>query len=142
MVDRLSREQRSDNMSRIRNRDTRPEIRVRKILHRLGYRFRLNARELPGTPDIVLPKHRSVVFIHGCFWHRHAGCKYAYMPKTRIDFWSAKFTANLKRDAKAVERLRSDGWRILILWECETKDDKQIEEAIHRFFREGEEIAT
>src|SRR4051794_30936789 len=103
-MDRLSPERRSWNMSRIRSRDTKPEILVRSILHRLGFRFRKVGRKLPGKPDVILPKYRTVVFVHGCFWHRHGGCKMAYTPKSRVTFWARKFIANQNRD-KAVRRL-------------------------------------
>lgn len=121
-VDDLTPEQRSWNMSRIRGRDTKPEILVRSLLHRIGFRFRLHRRDLPGTPDIVLPKHRAVVFVHGCFWHRHPGCRYAYTPKSRVDFWTQKFAANVKRDAKTRRALEQAGWQVLVVWECELRD--------------------
>ncbi|WP_458391732.1 very short patch repair endonuclease [Rhizobium laguerreae] len=133
MVDRISPERRSQNMARIKGHNTAPELRVRKLLHRLGYRFRLHSKDLPGTPDIVLAKHRSVIFVHGCFWHRHPGCRLSYMPKSRLDFWSKKFQANVKRDQEAIDLLQSVGWRVLVLWECETKDDRVTEKAIHQF---------
>jgi len=106
-------------MSRIRGRDTGPEKTVRSVLHRLGYRFRLQRRDLPGCPDIVLPRHRTVIFVHGCFWHRHPGCKYAYEPKSRRLFWQRKFRRNVERDEDARERLIVLGWRVLVIWECE-----------------------
>jgi len=109
-------------MSRIRSRDTKPEIIVRKILHRMGYRFRLHRKDLPGCPDIVLPKYRTVVFVHGCFWHRHEGCRYAYNPKSRVDFWQKKFKQNVERDKKVRHELTDMGWRVLVVWECDTKD--------------------
>lgn len=121
-MDDLTPEQRSWNMSRIRGRDTKPEILVRSLLHRIGFRFRLHRRDLPGTPDIVLPKHRAVVFVHGCFWHRHPGCRYAYTPKSRVDFWTQKFAANVKRDAKTRRALEQAGWQVLVVWECELRD--------------------
>ncbi len=120
-------------MAQITGRNTGPEVRVRKVLHRLGYRFRLHRSDLPGCPDIVLPKHHTVVFVHGCFWHRHAGCKLAYLPKSRTEFWNKKFEANIHRDQNAVETLVHLGWRVLVLWECQTKDDTVVETAIHEF---------
>lgn len=106
-------------MSRIRSRDTAPERLVRSALHRAGYRFRLHRKDLPGRPDIVLPKHRTVVFVHGCFWHRHVGCQYAYVPKSRHHFWNAKFRGNLERDRRHVQALRRLGWRVVTVWECD-----------------------
>lgn len=106
-------------MSRIRGRDTRPEKAVRSLLHRMGFRFRLHRRDLPGSPDIVLPRLRTVIFVHGCFWHRHPGCRYAYTPRTRKSFWNAKFAANRARDRRHVRELRSLGWRVVTVWECD-----------------------
>lgn len=121
-MDRLTRQRRSWNMSRIRGRDTKPELLVRSILHRMGYRFRLYRKDLPGRPDIVLSKYRSVVFVHGCFWHRHRGCSKAYTPKSRIAFWNAKFCENVKRDADVRKKLESMGWNVVIVWTCEIKN--------------------
>ncbi len=123
MSDSLTAERRSWNMGRIRGKNTKPEMIVRSMLHRMGYRFRVHRGDLPGKPDIVLPKHRTAVFVHGCFWHRHPGCKYAYLPKTRTAFWRAKFEANEKRDTDAIKRLASLGWQVVVLWECEIKAD-------------------
>lgn len=125
-MDILSKEQRSWNMSRIRGRDTRPERIVRSIIHRMGYRFRLHRTDLPGSPDIVLPKHRIVIFVNGCFWHRHRGCKYAYHPKTRKAFWRAKFRDNVDRDRRARRRLTRMGWRVIVVWECLTERPKAL----------------
>jgi DNA mismatch endonuclease, patch repair protein len=122
MADRLSNEHRSWNMSRIRGKDTKPERLVRSLLHRMGYRFRLHVVGLPGRPDVVLPRLRTVVFVHGCFWHRHDGCLKASTPKSRVDFWQKKFGANLVRDAKAVTALSAMGWRVITVWECEVAD--------------------
>jgi DNA mismatch endonuclease, patch repair protein len=122
MVDRLSPQDRSRNMARIRGRDTGPEIRVRRALHAAGLRFRLHCRDLPGKPDIVLPRWRTAVFVHGCFWHRHPGCPNASVPKTRVAFWDAKFAATVSRDARNIGSLRAMGWNVIIIWECETGD--------------------
>ncbi len=122
-MDTLSSEQRSWNMSCIRGKNTKPELAVRSMLHRLGYRFRIADKKLPGKPDIVLPKYRAVVFVHGCFWHRHPGCKYAYIPKTRCKFWSLKFEANVLRDETNLVLLKKAGWLPIIVWECEIKRD-------------------
>lgn len=119
MADRISQEHRSWNMSRIRGQDTKPEKIVRSILHRMGYRFRLYQRNLPGRPDLVLPKHRTVIFVHGCFWHRHRRCKYAYTPKSRLDFWTERFRQNKMRDARAGRKLRKLGWKVVVIWECQ-----------------------
>jgi DNA mismatch endonuclease, patch repair protein len=110
-------------MSRIRSKDTGPERFVRSLLHRMGYRFTINGpqnRELPGRPDLVLLRHRAVVFVHGCFWHRHPGCKYAYTPKSRVAFWEAKFAQNRARDLKQQDALRRLGWKCIVVWECQT----------------------
>ena len=115
-------EQRSRNMSAIKSKNTKPEIKVRKVLHSMGYRFRLHSKDLPGSPDIVLPKYKTVIFVHGCFWHRHENCKYASTPKTRQEFWEAKFRENINRDKLNQENLSSKGWKIIIVWECEIKD--------------------
>lgn len=120
-MDILSKEKRSWNMSRIKGKNTRPELRVRSLLHRFGYRFRLHRKDLPGNPDIVLPKYKTVIFVHGCFWHRHKGCKYAYTPKSRSEFWGKKFEGTIKRDRKKTEELQSSGWRVIVVWECELK---------------------
>jgi DNA mismatch endonuclease (patch repair protein) len=106
-------------MARIRGRDTIPEKRVRSALHRVGYRFRLHSKRLPGRPDIVLQKHRTVVFVHGCFWHRHRGCRFTYTPKSRTAFWSKKFQGNVDRDRRSTRALRRLGWHVVTVWECE-----------------------
>jgi DNA mismatch endonuclease, patch repair protein len=118
-MDILSKEKRSWNMSRIRGKDTRPEVVVRSTLHRMGYRFRIHVKGLPGCPDIVLPKYRAVIFVHGCFWHRHPGCKYAYIPKSRQDFWTKKFQKTVERHEIITRELEGQGWKILVVWECE-----------------------
>lgn len=122
MADRLTKEHRSWNMSRIRSTNSKPEIIVRSLLHRMGYRFRLHRKDLPGKPDIVLPKYRTVIFVHGCFWHRHQGCKYAYQPKTRKEFWEAKFKSNIERDKMVFSKLQTLGWEVIVIWECEIKN--------------------
>jgi len=120
-MDTLTSEKRSWNMSRIRGANTKPELAVRSMLHRMGYRFRISDKTLPGKPDIVLPKYRSVIFVHGCFWHRHPGCKYTYTPKSRLDFWSRKFEENVMRDKNNLSLLKKAGWLPIVIWECEIK---------------------
>ena len=125
-------EQRSRNMSAIKSKNTKPEIAVRKLLHSMGYRFRLHRKDLPGSPDIVLPKYKTVIFVHGCFWHRHENCKYTYTPKTRQEFWENKFNSNKKRDQKIQKEIIDLGWKFIIIWECETHNIQPLEEKIKR----------
>ncbi len=127
MVDTVNRQRRSEIMSRIGPRDTVPELAVRRVAHRMGFRFRLHQRELPGRPDVVFARHRLVVFVHGCFWHRHGGCKNATIPKTRPEFWQRKFQGNVERDKRNCEQLARLGWRTLIVWECEAEDPARLE---------------
>lgn len=108
-------------MSAVRGKNTGPEMKVRHLLHAMGYRFRLHRRDLPGTPDIVLPRHHTVIFVHGCFWHRHPDCKRTTAPKTRVEFWTEKFERNVARDRLKEAALREMGWQVLVVWECETK---------------------
>lgn len=122
MVDNVSPEKRSSMMGRIRGRDTQPELLVRSYLHRAGLRFKINDRSLPGSPDLVFPRYRCVVFVHGCFWHRHQGCMFAAMPATRVEFWNSKFSANVARDEKANAALLGLGWRTFTIWECEVSN--------------------
>lgn len=122
-MDTLTKQERSRVMGRIRGKNTKPEILLRKYLFSMGFRFRVHARGLPGHPDIVLPKFRTVIFVHGCFWHQHPGCKYAGLPKTRVDFWMAKFERNRERDMRKVAELESLGWKVLVMWECEMRQD-------------------
>lgn len=123
MTDRISKEKRSWNMSRIRAKDTKPEIKVRSYLFKLGFRFRKNVQKLPGKPDIVLPKYSTVIFINGCFWHHHQGCRYAYIPKTRTNFWLDKFSKNSENDKKNKVILQQLGWKVVVIWECMLKND-------------------
>lgn len=120
-MDTLSPERRSEVMSRIRSKDTKPEMLVRRHLHAMGFRFRLHDSKLPGHPDIVLPKWHTVIFINGCFWHRHEGCKLASTPKSNIEFWESKFKRNVERDKKEQSALADAGWRVIVVWECEAK---------------------
>ena len=121
MADVLTPQQRSYNMSRIRGKDTGIEIAVRRYLFSRGYRYRKNDPRYPGKPDIVLPKYKTVIFIHGCFWHRHEGCRYATTPKTRVEFWESKFRKNVANDKKHQEELEAAGWKVITVWECELK---------------------
>lgn len=121
-MDRLTPTERSENMRRIRGRDSGPELVVRRLLHMSGYRYRLHRKDLPGRPDIVFPSRRKVIFVHGCFWHRHRGCKYAYTPKSRTAFWEDKFGQNVQRDARVEAALSDRGWETMTVWECETRD--------------------
>lgn len=113
---------RSRMMRGIRGRNTKPELVVRRYLHRAGFRYRLHVKSLPGTPDIVLVRYRAVVFVHGCFWHRHPGCRFAYLPRTRDDFWRDKLDGNVQRDVRSSDALREKGWRVMVIWECELTD--------------------
>jgi DNA mismatch endonuclease (patch repair protein) len=122
MVDHLTKEKRSWNMSQIRGKNTKPEIFVRSLLHRMGYRFRIHRKDLPGKPDIVLPKYRTVIFVHGCFWHRHKGCKRCTTPSTNKEYWLKKFERNKINDKIYKRELKEKGWKIITIWECETKN--------------------
>jgi DNA mismatch endonuclease (patch repair protein) len=118
-------------MSRIRSANTKPEVAFRKALHRLGFRYRLHGRKLPGKPDIVLSKHKTVIFVHGCFWHRHSGCKVATFPKSNTSFWIDKFTRNVARDTRVAAELRQIGWRVFVVWECQLARPANVEMAAY-----------
>jgi DNA mismatch endonuclease (patch repair protein) len=124
---------RSDLMSRVRAKNTKPEIIVRRAVHALGYRFRLHRRDLPGCPDLVFPARKKVIFVNGCFWHRHPGCRMASTPKTRAEFWNAKFNRNIQRDADAISVLEKSGWACLVIWECETQDSIMLAHYLRNF---------
>lgn len=126
MTDVFTIIKRSEVMSRIKSRDTQPERAVRSLLHRLGYRFRLHRADLPGKPDIVLPRYKTVIFVNGCFWHRHEGCRFSYNPKSRIDFWQKKFLDNVLRDQRAQESLVASSWKVIVVWECELRDQAAL----------------
>ena len=130
MTDHISPEHRSWNMRQIKGKDTKIEVMVRQYLFRQGFRFRKNDKRYPGKPDIVLPKYQTVIFVHGCFWHRHEGCKYATNPKTREEYWTAKFARNVENDKKHKEELESMGWKVIVLWECELK--KNFEDVMNQ----------
>ena len=130
MTDIVDSERRSENMSKIKGRDTAPELAVRRIAHDLGFRFRLHRKDIPGCPDLVFPKYRLAVFVHGCFWHRHDGCQYTYMPKSRTAFWTKKFWQNVARDYRNEKALQELGWQVLVIWECETWNKERVKQRL------------
>lgn len=134
-MDRHTPEQRRRNMSAVKGKDTKPEILVRKWLHAAGYRFRLHVKDLPGKPDIVLPKYKTVIFVNGCFWHQHAGCKHASIPTSNIDFWVKKLTSNIERDKKNYQELKKAGWTVTVIWECEVKSVLNTPEGIAKILK-------
>lgn len=136
MPDSLSPDERSRRMALIRGVDTKPEMQVRQLVHGMGYRYRLHGRNLPGKPDLVFRKRHAVVFVHGCFWHRHQGCHLARLPKSRLDFWEPKLEANRERDARNMTELQKMGWRVLVVWECELKDIDALRSRLRRFLDE------
>ena len=136
-MDKISKLHHSWNMSRIRSKDSVAEKTVRSVMHRLGYRFRLHVKDLPGKPDLVLAKHKLVIFVHGCFWHRHENCKLSTIPKTNRDFWLDKFESNVRRDLNNYQRLEELGWRVAVIWECSTKNLPDLLTKIDEIFHEG-----
>lgn len=139
MTDVLTKEQRHRNMSNIRSRNTKPELIVRSLVHRLGYRFRLHRRDLPGKPDLVFVARRKIIFIHGCFWHMH-DCKYGnVVPATNTEFWQTKRRSNVDRDKRSVAALKKDAWQILTIWECETKKPELLIKRIIEFLESKNE---
>lgn len=122
-------------MAKIRAKNTKPEIEVRKAAHSLGFRFRIHRKDLPGNPDIVFPRLRKIILVHGCFWHRHAGCKYTYTPKSNIDFWTKKFSNNIERDNKVAQQLKNLGWEIMIIWDCEVSKTNELKKNIDSFLK-------
>jgi DNA mismatch endonuclease (patch repair protein) len=131
-VDVVTQAQRSTMMAGIRGRNTRPEMAVRRAVHRLGYRYRLHGRDLPGTPDLIFPRLRKCLFVHGCFWHRHAGCRLAYEPKSNGEFWHRKFRANVARDERTTTELKEHGWEVVTVWECEVRKTADLSELLER----------
>jgi DNA mismatch endonuclease (patch repair protein) len=138
-MDTLSSQERSERMSRVRSKDSAPELKLRRLIHGLGFRYRLHVKELPGQPDLVFPSRRAVIFMHGCFWHRHEACKLARLPKSKLDFWGEKLEANRQRDIVHQERLFQLGWRVLVVWECELNDAGQVSEIVSNFLNERRE---
>jgi DNA mismatch endonuclease (patch repair protein) len=141
MADIVDAKTRSRMMRGIRSKDTKPELMVRRYLHAQGYRFRIHPKNVPGKPDVVLPKYRAAIFVHGCFWHRHKNCRLAYNPKSRTEFWQTKFDQNVARDNAAVSRLLETGWRIMIVWECALRDSELREtglESIAEWIQSGQ----
>ncbi|MBZ0270292.1 very short patch repair endonuclease [bacterium] len=134
-LDTLSPTERSERMGRVKHKDSKPEMRVRRIVHSLGYRYRLHRASLPGKPDLVFCRRRKVIFVHGCFWHRHLGCPRTRFPKSpeRADFWREKLTGNEKRDAEIQLRLRNMGWDVLVIWECESEDAELVTRKVRQF---------
>ena len=137
MTDVFSKEKRSQIMSKIRGRDTLPEKKVRSIIHRMGFRFSLHKKDLPGKPDIVLTRHKKIVLVHGCFWHGHNKCKFAYTPKTNTEFWVEKIKKNITRDKKVKQELQKRGWKVLEIWECEISYPKKLLQKISEFLEEN-----
>lgn len=133
MVDTLTPEERSERMSRVRAQGTKPEMKLRRLIHGMGFRYRLHCRDLPGKPDLVFPGRRSIIFMHGCFWHRHEGCGLARLPKSKRAFWSAKLEANKERDQKNISTLEAAGWRVLVIWECQLRDEGEVREVVKEF---------
>ncbi|SHK49963.1 T/G mismatch-specific endonuclease [Shimia gijangensis] len=133
MADIVSKQTRSRMMAGIKGKNTKPEMVLRRALHARGFRYRLHSDNVLGRPDLVLPKHRVVVFVHGCFWHRHAGCRYTSTPSTRPEFWKMKFNANVARDNAVRAKLLHDGWRVVVIWECALKKVDQVNEVVGRF---------
>ena len=126
-MDTVDKETRSKIMSKVGQKATGPEMKLRKVLFARGFRYRVNVKTLPGSPDLVFKKYKVVIFVHGCFWHRHKGCKYATIPKTRVEFWTKKFEANIERDKRNVEKLIREGWRVVLVWECALKKKSSTE---------------
>ncbi|MFU8858363.1 MAG: very short patch repair endonuclease [Deferrisomatales bacterium] len=136
MTDVFSKEKRSWIMSRVKGRDTKPEVLVRSFVHRMGFRFRIHRRDLPGSPDIVLPRHKKVIFVHGCFWHGHKRCRRAKRPTTNEGFWNQKLDGNVKRDMRFRRRLRQIGWEVLVVWQCEIRSPEKLLRKLEGFLHD------
>lgn len=137
MADVFTQDKRKWIMSRVQKMHTKPEKIVRSFLHKLGYRFRLQRKTLPGNPDIVLPRYKTVIFVNGCFWHGHENCRKGKRPDTNKDFWNEKIDKNIQRDQKNYQKLRSEGWRVLVIWECETKSGETLPEKLRQYLNDG-----
>lgn len=133
LADTLSPKERSERMSRIRDKDSKPEMRLRRLVHSLGFRYRLHVKKLPGKPDLVFPARHAVIFMHGCFWHRHEECKLARLPKSKLGFWITKLEANRQRDLIHQRQLSDLGWRVLVIWECELNDTEHVSQIVKKF---------
>jgi len=134
-MDRFTPEERSEIMRRVRGVDTGPELQVRRLVYSMGFRYRLHCSDLPGRPDLVFRKLKKVIFVHGCFWHQHPGCVRSALPKSRSSYWQEKLLNNARRDAKAMRQLRRDGWKVLVLWECQLAADRKLPQVISRFLK-------
>ncbi len=132
-MDIVSPEKRSQMMAGIKGKNTRPEMLVRRLVHGMGYRYRLHRKDLPGSPDLVFPRLRKVIFVHGCFWHRHHGCRFAYTPKSNKQFWLQKLESNTRRDARVLKSLDDLGWDVLVVWECEVSDLPSLSQKLASF---------
>ncbi|WP_168795966.1 very short patch repair endonuclease [Paraburkholderia aromaticivorans] len=137
-MDSLTPRERSERMARVKAKNTKPELAVRSLVHRMGFRYRLHGKGLPGRPDLVFARRRKAIFVHGCFWHRHQGCRLARLPKTRLDFWLPKLDANAARDRKVERQLAELGWKIMVIWECEVKDQAALMSRIRAFLDDTE----
>ncbi|CAN5309710.1 very short patch repair endonuclease [soil metagenome] len=135
-TDTLSPEERSERMGRVRNKDTKPEMKVRRLVHSMGYRYRLHSGGLPGRPDIVFPERRKIIFVHGCYWHRHEGCSRCRLPKSRLDFWAPKLEKNRLRDIENQVKLKELGWDVLVVWECEVEEAAGLPGRIMNFLED------
>lgn len=135
-MDTLSVAARSERMRRVRSKDTKPELAIRRMVHRMGFRYRLHTRSLPGNPDLVFPSRGKIIFVHGCFWHRHGNCKNTRWPKSKLEFWQPKLEENRLRDLRIRRKLRKLGWQTLVVWECQLKNPSRIAERINRFLKE------
>ncbi len=136
MTDVFSKKKRSAIMSRVRGKNTSPEIIVRKVVHSLGYRFRLHKNNLPGKPDLILPRHQKIILVHGCFWHGHANCHRSVLPTTNITFWSKKILGNKRRDTRVIGSLRRRGWKVLVVWQCQTKKADYLTKRLKHFLQD------
>jgi len=132
-MDTMTAQARSQRMSLIRGKDTKPEMLVRRTAHALGFRYRLHVTQFPGAPDLVFPRLGKLIFVHGCFWHRHPGCELARLPKSKLDFWVPKLNGNRERDIKNIKKLRRDGWQVKVIWECQTIHPQRLNQTIERF---------